>query len=77
MHDSITHEGVIQFMFDTEKQELIGENPLAVIAALETDDRSRFEHRIEEMINLTEACDMEVFSVITQKLPHPDPGNSI
>ena len=61
-------------MFDTEKQEMTGDKPLAVIAALETDDRSHFEHRVEEMINLTEACDMEVFSVITQKLPHPDPA---
>ena len=60
-------------MFDTEKKEATDKKPLVIIAALETDDASHFEHRVEEMISLTEACDMEVFSVVTQRLPHPEP----
>ena len=35
---------------------------------------SDFEHSMEEMESLIEACDMEVAGVLTQKLPHPEAG---
>ena len=35
---------------------------------------SDFEHSMEEMEALIDACDMEVVGIMTQKLPHPEAG---
>ncbi len=64
-------------MLDINNSQPTDERPLVLLAALETDDARSFEHRLEEMKSLIEACDMEVFAVITQKLPHPEPGTYI
>lgn len=45
-----------------------------VVAGLDYGERKNFEHSMEEMISLVEACDMEAVSVITQSMVHPDPG---
>lgn len=48
--------------------------PKAVLAGLQygsTDDEA-FEHSLDELISLTEACDMDPVCVVTQKLEHPD-----
>jgi len=64
-------------MFDSEAPKITDERPLVLLAALETDSSRSFEHRLDEMTSLIEACDMEVFSVVSQKLPHPEPGTYI
>ena len=61
-------------MFDIKTTEQKEERPRVLLAALETDDCRYFEHRIDEMTSLIEACDMEVESIVTQRLPHPEPG---
>lgn len=35
---------------------------------------SDFDHSMEEMVSLIEACDMQVVGTVTQKLPHPEAG---
>ena len=45
-----------------------------VLAGLELDTDSDFEHSFEEMLSLVEACNMEVVDVVRQKLPHPEAG---
>ncbi|MCR4991022.1 MAG: GTPase HflX [Lachnospiraceae bacterium] len=44
-----------------------------VIAGLRTDESDEeFEHAIDELKSLCEACDLSVCGIITQTLPHPD-----
>ncbi len=44
-----------------------------VIAGLHTDETDTdFEHSMDELKSLCEACDLEVKGVLTQTLPHPD-----
>ena len=50
------------------------ENRPVILAGLETDQSADFEHSMEEMLSLIEACDMEVVDVIRQRLPHPEAG---
>ena len=61
-------------MFESTSPETKQEPPFVILAALETDDARHFAHRLEEMQSLIEACDMRVCAVVTQKLPHPEPG---
>ena len=65
-------------MFDVENPSVNNsqntQKPIVILAALETDSSLYFEHSLEEMNSLIEACDMEVGAIVTQKLPHPEPG---
>ena len=46
---------------------------LTVIAGLRTDEtEEEFEHAMDELKSLCEACELEVAGVLTQSLPHPD-----
>lgn len=64
-------------MFDIDNTIHTDKKPVVILAALETDDTRNFEHSLEEMESLIEACDMEVFTIVTQRLPHPEPGTYI
>ena len=46
-----------------------------ILAGLDYGKSDDFEHSIEEMKSLIEACDMKAILTVTQKLPHPDPGS--
>ena len=47
----------------------------AILVGLELDsDRKDFDHSMDEMAALVEACDIEVSATLTQKLPHPEAG---
>lgn len=64
-------------MQEFEKKENLGrenETIPVVIAGLDYGNRPSFEHSMEELESLVEACDMEAVCIITQKLPHPDAG---
>lgn len=58
------------------KQNISNEDkPIRVIVAgLDYGNRRNFEHSLEEMENLVEACDMEAVAIISQSLSHPDAG---
>lgn len=43
----------------------------AVVVGLNTGQDTQFEHSMEELISLCEACDMEVVAMLTQTLPAP------
>ena len=43
----------------------------AVVVGLNTGQDPQFEHSMEELISLCEACDMEVIAMLTQTLPAP------
>ncbi|MBE6018315.1 MAG: GTPase HflX [Lachnospiraceae bacterium] len=45
-----------------------------ILVGLETAETADFEHSMEEMESLIEACDMQVVGILTQKLPHPEAG---
>ena len=45
-----------------------------IIAGLDYGNNPSFEHSMEEMEALVEACDMEAVYVVVQSLNHPDPG---
>jgi len=45
-----------------------------IVAGLDYGNRRNFEHSLEEMENLVEACDMEAVAIVSQNLPHPDSG---
>ncbi len=45
-----------------------------ILVGLETAETADFEHSMEEMESLIEACDMQVIGMVTQKLPHPEAG---
>ena len=45
-----------------------------ILVGLETNGTADFEHSMEEMESLIEACDMQVVGILTQKLPHPEAG---
>lgn len=51
--------------------------PQVILAALETDTTDHFEHRLEEMNSLIDACDMEVAVEVTQRLHHPEAATYI
>ena len=53
---------------------LIEEKAPVVLAGLELDSDEDFEHSMEEMLSLIDACNMEVVDVVRQKLPHPEAG---
>ena len=59
-------------MEDRLKEEL----PRVILAGLDTDEgrSSDFDHSMEEMVSLIEACEMEVCGTLTQKLAHPEAG---
>lgn len=61
-------------MFDIDNTIQSNKKPVVILAALETDETKNFEHSLDEMESLIEACDMEVFTIVTQRLPHPEPG---
>lgn len=46
----------------------------AILVGLELAGGYDFEHSMEEMVSLIEACDMQVIGTLTQKLPHPEAG---
>lgn len=48
------------------------EKPRAILCGLKTYSTNDFEHSMEEMISLIEACDMEVAAWTSQSLAHPD-----
>ena len=51
------------------------EKSQVILAGLELDKENKdFEHSMEEMLSLIDACDMEVVDVVRQKLPHPEAG---
>ena len=64
-------------MFDINNPKIEEEKPLVILAALETEESRYFEHSLEEMTSLIEACDMQVYAIVTQKLAHPEPGTYI
>ena len=45
-----------------------------ILAGLELDTDEDFEHSMEEMLSLIEACNMEAVDVVRQKLSHPEAG---
>ena len=45
-----------------------------ILAGLDLNTKKDFEHSMEEMQSLCEACDLEVVCIVTQKLPHPEAG---
>lgn len=45
-----------------------------ILVGLEIAGGYDFEHSMEEMVSLIEACDMQVVGTLTQKLPHPEAG---
>ena len=53
---------------------LTEEKAPVVLAGLELDTSEDFEHSMEEMLSLIDACNMEVVDVVRQKLPHPEAG---
>lgn len=57
-----------------EKNEISNEKIPVIIAGLDYGNRPSFEHSIEEMEALVEACDMEAVCIVVQTLNHPDPG---
>ena len=46
-----------------------------ILAGLDYGNSDDFEHSIEEMKSLIEACDMKAILTVTQRLAHPDPGS--
>ena len=55
--------------------ELIGDNELipVILVGLRTTEREdEFDHAMNELVALCEACDLEVLASMTQKLEHPD-----
>ena len=44
----------------------------AIIVGLNFGQRKYFEHSMDELKSLTEACNMEVVGIMVQSLPHPD-----
>ena len=46
-----------------------------ILAGLDYVREDDFDHSIEEMKALIEACDMKTTVTVIQKLPHPDPGS--
>ncbi len=61
-------------MKDFENPVISNERPTAILVGLETDQTEDFAHSMEEMLLLIDACNIEVVSSITQKLPHPEAG---
>lgn len=60
-------------MFDTQNEKITDE-PTAILVGLETEKTEDFAHSMEEMLFLIDACNIEVVSLITQKLLHPEAG---
>lgn len=56
--------------FYTEEHQL--HIPKVVLAGVDYGQNSDFNHSMDEMNGLIEACDMEVSGVLIQALPHPD-----
>lgn len=56
-------------MLETENKKI----PV-IIAGLDFDNRNDFDHSMDELKSLAEACDLEVKCSITQRLSHPDAG---
>lgn len=50
---------------------ILEEKERAVVVGLCTPQEKQFEHSMEELISLCEACDIEVVAMITQSLPAP------
>jgi GTP-binding protein HflX len=50
----------------------IKENNTVVMAGLELPGSADFDHSMDEMVSLIEACDLEVVATLTQRLPHPE-----
>lgn len=48
------------------------EKPNAIIFAVDFGEKEDFQHSLDEMKGLVEACDMNVVGTMTQALPHPD-----
>ncbi len=61
-------------MKDFENSVISNERPTAILVGLETDQTEDFSHSMEEMLLLIDACNIEVVSSISQKLPHPEAG---
>ncbi len=51
------------------------EKPQVILIGLELPTSENFEHSMEEMRSLIEACDMEIAFSLTQKLAHPEAGS--
>lgn len=45
-----------------------------IVAGLNYGARADFEHSLEELISLVEACDLDPVCTISQNMVHPDPG---
>lgn len=65
---------IINVMENYDNSKNIDETPQVILAGLELDDAEDFDHSMEEMLSLIEACNMEIADVIRQKLPHPEAG---
>ena len=50
------------------------EKPTAILVGLETAESANFDHSMEEMESLIDACGIEIYAVLTQKLSHPEAG---
>lgn len=61
-------------MKDFDNPIISNEKPTAILVGLETDLSEDFIHSMEEMLLLIDACNIEVVSSLTQKLPHPEAG---
>lgn len=46
----------------------------AILVGLDLNSKEDFEHSMQEMESLCEACNLDVCCTITQKLPHPEAG---
>ena len=46
--------------------------PVVLVCLRTTEDDEEFDHAVNELKNLCEACDLETKEIITQSLPHPD-----
>lgn len=65
-------------MFDSEeiksnKGEFEGDVPTAILVGLNLGSKD-FDHSMDEMASLIEACDIEVTGILVQNLPHPEAG---
>lgn len=59
---------------DMKDEFLTDEKTPVILAGLELDTDEDFEHSMEEMLSLIDACNMEAVDVVRQKLPHPEAG---
>lgn len=73
MFDDI-NENTTELMNDDEVPKVILVGLEIEPGKKQTDFVYDFDHSMEEMVSLIEACDMQVVGTLTQRLPHPEAG---